>query len=95
MKPTFPFLLLITLSTSTAIPNPFADPITPANLDSSHHLVARKVCTRKLVCGNRKGACVDTSKANACVGGQIYKADCGSEGASWYCCITGVSDGNL
>jgi hypothetical protein len=67
-------------------PNPFAEPVSEA-----HNLIKRKVCTRKLACGDRKGVCVDTSKASACVGGDLYKADCGSEGASYYCCLTGVS----
>ena len=77
--------ILATITLAMPEPKAIADPLPEA---SPGEVIAMKVCRRVLACGDRKGVCVDTSKPNACVGGQLFKSDCGSEG---YCCILEVS----
>jgi hypothetical protein len=71
-------LLVIPAIYAAAVPEPAAEP------DSN--LVRRQTCTRKLKhWPDKKGVCVDTTKRNACIGGELYKANCGPD--PWFCCI--------
>lgn len=53
------------------------------------HLQRRTTCTRKLeLWPDKHGVCVDTALPSPqCTGGELYKADCGKVGKTWYCCI--------
>lgn len=76
------FTLAIPAITAAALPE--ANP-----LPAENRLVKRTTCTRKLkYWPDKHGVCVDTSiKSPQCTGGELYKADCGKLGATWYCCI--------
>lgn len=74
-------LLAISATSAVALPAPEAEP--------DKVLVPRRTCTRVLQWWpDRLGVCVNlaTDYAN-CKGGKLYKADCGSLGKDWYCCI--------
>lgn len=82
-KMKFLALLLLAVSASYAVALPAAE------AEPDNTLVARKTCTRRLKYRpDKHGVCVDLAvQFPACTGGQLYKADCGSLGATWYCCI--------
>lgn len=76
------FLLVIPAIYAAAVPEPAADP----KPEPDNNLVRRQICTHKLRFRfDKKGVCVDTTKPEACIGGELYKANCGPD--PWFCCI--------
>lgn len=78
------FVLIIPAIYAAAVPEPAPEPVA----EPDNNIVRRQVCTRKLALWpDKKGVCVDVTKPDACVGGELYKANCGPN--PWYCCILG------
>lgn len=82
------FLTILTLAIPAVMAVAVPDP-NPVAYPGKHDLVKRTTCTRKLrLRPDKHGVCVDTSiPTPQCTGGELYKADCGKLGGTWYCCI--------
>ena len=80
------FLAILALTVPAATTIAVPDPVAVASPDN---LQKRTTCVRKLrFWPGKKGVCVDMSLSSPqCTGGEVYKADCGELGSTWYCCI--------